>query len=114
MVLTAIGSLDYLKLRLANASRDDQTDPFRTWEERLEVVSLVGTFCGADGAKHLHMSVADAQGRVFGGHLVEGTVYTTLELVLGTVQGVEFTRELDEKTGYGELVVKSTSPTDCS
>ena len=34
-----------------------------------------------------------------------GTVFTTLELVLGTLPGVRFTREMDAATGYDELVV---------
>lgn len=106
-VLTAVGSLESLTLRLANACRDDGSDPFRKWNERLEIVSLVGTFCGDDGAKHLHMSVANARGEVFGGHLVEGRIFTTLELVLGSIQGVCFQREHDERTGYRELTVKS-------
>lgn len=52
------------------------------------------------------MSVADANGRTFGGHLIGARVYTTLELVLGTIQNVRFHRENDESTGYSELTVQ--------
>lgn len=38
-----------------------------------------------------------------------GKVFTTLELVLGTLPGVTFTREPDADTGYSELVVRSTT-----
>jgi predicted DNA-binding protein with PD1-like motif len=107
-VLTAVGSLSSVKLRLAGASSSSSSSsgeggPFKTWNEPLEIVSLTGTF--TVDAKHLHICVADATGRTFGGHLVEGTILTTLELVLGTIEGVVFRRTLDDATGYTELVV---------
>lgn len=105
-VLTAVGSLSQVTLRMANATSGDHED-LNTWNERLEIVSLVGTF-SADSSKHLHMTVADAKGRAFGGHLVQGTVFTTLELVLGTIGCVKFERTLDDRTGYRELVVSQT------
>mmetsp|Transcript_7078 Transcript_7078/g.13092 ORF Transcript_7078/g.13092 Transcript_7078/m.13092 type:complete len:172 (-) Transcript_7078:1300-1815(-) len=114
-VLSAVGSLDYVKLRMANACRQDVDDSsstttmsvFKEWEERLEVISLVGTF--SPSGKHLHMSVSDGQGAVYGGHLIAAKVFTTLELVLGVIQGVDFSRSLDSRTGYTELVVASQS-----
>jgi predicted DNA-binding protein with PD1-like motif len=107
-VLSAVGSLSAVTLRLASASRSDtsESNETRQWSERFEVVSLVGTFTPT-GEKHLHMSVANAQGNTFGGHLMAGTVFTTLELILGTISDVKFTRELDDKTGYSELVVRA-------
>ncbi len=105
-VMTAVGSLSHVTLRLANAVAD-QENPIQTWKECLEVVSLVGTFSKQTG-KHLHMSVSNAKGETFGGHLMGGTVWTTLELVLGTMDGVAFARDMDETTGYRELVVSAT------
>ena len=156
-ILSAVGSLEEVKLRMANACRtlsstetasgtrkrkrdesngDDGDDShegasgpadttngsndhgggggenseqlIKTWNERLEIVSFVGTF-GIDNTKHLHMSVSDKNGNVYGGHVMSGKIYTTLELVLGSVQGVTFARESDPRTGYTELVVKSSS-----
>jgi predicted DNA-binding protein with PD1-like motif len=94
----------------------------RTWNENLEIVSLVGTlglgvFQNNDNnvnsdtttiSKHLHMSISDAAGNCFGGHLMGGTILTTLELVLGTIGNcVRFDRTFDELTGYQELSVTS-------
>lgn len=127
-VMTAVGSLSDLTLRTASApiggvtaatesSRGGGGDcgdqkltrnGFVSFEDPLEVVSLVGTFA-LDASKHLHMTVADAEARTFGGHVVSGKVYTTLELVLGTVSGVSFRREHDQGTGYRELVVEQSS-----
>mmetsp|Transcript_110377 Transcript_110377/g.165169 ORF Transcript_110377/g.165169 Transcript_110377/m.165169 type:complete len:155 (-) Transcript_110377:176-640(-) len=111
-VMSAVGSLDGVELRMANASRVDcenttQNDVLK-WEERFEIVSLVGTF--ASTGKHLHMSVSDATGAVKGGHLVSGKIFTTLELVLGTIENVSFNREMDPSTGYQELVVHQSNP----
>lgn len=111
-IMTAVGSVSSVTLRMANATQSPDDEPVndvRTWTECMEVVSLVGTFAGdEDTSKHLHMSVADAQGRVYGGHFVGATVFTTLELVVGTVDGVSFEREFDERTGYRELVIRPT------
>ena len=105
-VLTAVGSVSHLQLRMANASAANiPNNPFRTWDEPLEIVSLVGTF-GRGGGKHLHMCVSDKNGVVYGGHVVSGTVHTTCEVVFGTMQNVSFTREHDDATGYSELVVR--------
>lgn len=104
-----MGSLDRVSLRMANACRTDgdnisSSNEIRDWNERMEVVSLVGTL--SSSGKHLHMSLSDKNGVVVGGHVVSGKVFTTMEIVLGTIQGVTFKREMDNATGYRELVVQ--------
>mmetsp|Transcript_18447 Transcript_18447/g.45732 ORF Transcript_18447/g.45732 Transcript_18447/m.45732 type:complete len:160 (-) Transcript_18447:2848-3327(-) len=113
-VMTAVGSLDKVSLRMANASRSDgdnisPSNEIRDWNERMEVVSLVGTLSAS--GKHLHMSLSDKNGTVVGGHVMSGQVFTTMEIVLGTIQGVGFKRELDTATGYRELVVEKKKAT---
>jgi predicted DNA-binding protein with PD1-like motif len=50
--------------------------------------------------------VADADGRVTGGHLLDGCmVRTTAEIVLGLVDGLAFAREVDPSTGWRELSI---------
>jgi predicted DNA-binding protein with PD1-like motif len=109
-VLSAVGSLKDVTLRLATASHQEKYDSCETKRvrENLEVVSLVGTFTPS-GEKHLHMSVSDGKGHTYGGHLLAGVVFTTLELVLGTIANVSFDRELDESTGYNELIITQTA-----
>lgn len=106
-VLSAVGSLDGVTLRMANSSRKDdgegKANEIREWNERFEVVSLVGNFSST--GKHLHISVSDAKGQTFGGHLMSGRIFTTLELVLGTIENVAFERKEDPETGYNELTV---------
>ena len=103
LIVTAVGSLTKAGLRLADQQGATQ------FEGKFEIVSLVGTL-SPDGP-HLHLSVSDKTGRTIGGHLVEGcTVYTTVELVVGEIEGVRFTREQDDESGYKELRVRRRAP----
>jgi predicted DNA-binding protein with PD1-like motif len=102
-VLTAVGSLENVALRMANACNQDGdfVNEIKEWNERLEIVSMTGTF--SLNGKHLHMSVSDGQGHVYGGHLVSGKIFTTLELVIGVILDVDFSRVQDPDTGFKEL-----------
>jgi uncharacterized protein len=80
-----------------------------TWQGPFEIVALTGTL-SQDGS-HLHLAVADHQGRTVGGHLAEGwTVRTTAEIVLGADDLLLFAHEHDPATGYDELVVRKRDP----
>ena len=99
IILTCVGSLAEAALRFAG---QDETvilpGPF-------EIVSLVGTL-SREGL-HLHVSLADAEGKMVGGHVQVGcVVYTTAELVVGELSGVQFLRTFDTVTGYEELEVR--------
>jgi predicted DNA-binding protein with PD1-like motif len=101
-VVTGVGSLQNLHLRLANQPKGT------TFEGPWEIVSLVGTL-GPQGI-HLHLSASDSQGKTLGGHLMEGCkIFTTAEIVLEGHQGWLFQRILDPQTGYPELAPKSKS-----
>jgi uncharacterized protein len=71
----------------------------------LEILTLAGTLGG--GGSHLHASLADADGRVFGGHVAPGCIVrTTAEVLLAVLDDVAFTREPDAATGYAELAIR--------
>ena len=113
-MITAVGSLQDVTLRLANASRvngdnHEGNDIKRYAKQRFEIVSLTGTFSRDDGC-HVHICLADAEGVAVGGHLIDGVIFTTCELVLGTAAGVEFVREMDDETGFNELEVRQLLP----
>jgi predicted DNA-binding protein with PD1-like motif len=98
-MLTCVGSLSRVRLRVAGGAEH------ATWQGAFEIVALTGTL-SQDGG-HLHLAVADHQGRTFGGHLAEGcTVRTTAEVVMAADDRVVFAREHDPATGYDELVVR--------
>lgn len=99
LILTCVGSLKCATLRLADENIQ------KTFAEKFEIVSLVGTF-SIDGC-HLHIGLSDKHGNMIGGHLLEGcTIYTTAEIAIGELDNLIFTRAQDEATGFKELVVK--------
>jgi len=115
-LLTAVGSLRNVTLRLAHASKNNSepNNEIQTWNEKFEIVSLVGTLTPS-GDCHLHIALSNEKGDTIGGHLMQGVVFTTVEVVLGSVdEGFEFVREVDDATGYKELVVRSLSETVAS
>ena len=98
-ILSIVGSLSQTTLRLADGIT------IKVWEEKFEIVSGTGTL-STDGC-HIHVAVADQEGKVIGGHLKEGCIInTTAEIVLLTFGDVRYFREDDSQTGFKELVVK--------
>ncbi|HEY9821923.1 MAG TPA: PPC domain-containing DNA-binding protein [Candidatus Sericytochromatia bacterium] len=98
-ILTAVGSLKQATLRFANR------DNAQVFNERFEIVSLVGTL--SIHGIHLHISLSDKNGKTIGGHLVDGCIiYTTAEIVIGVSEDFIFVRTVDETTGYKELEVQ--------
>ena len=99
-ILSGVGSLRRAAIRFA-----DRAEP-SVWEERLEIVSLVGTL--SQFGAHLHIAVADRDGRVAGGHLMPGAlIHTTGEILLGVLPELCFQRVFDPATGYRELQIDS-------
>jgi hypothetical protein len=94
-VLSGIGSLRGARIRFAGAPEPTAL------EGDLEILTLSGSL-SPDGS-HLHISVADAQGRVWGGHAAPGCVVRTAEVLLALLPAWRFSREHDEATGYAEL-----------
>ncbi|MBD1805403.1 DNA-binding protein [Microcoleus sp. FACHB-SPT15] len=98
-ILTTVGSLKQATLRFAS---QDETQVF---EERFEIVSLVGTL--STHGLHLHISLSDKNGETIGGHLVDGCIiYTTAEIIVGTTEDFTFLRTVDTVTGYKELEIQ--------
>ena len=101
-IISAVGSLARAVLRYA--AEPGGTEIIAP----LELITLSGTL-SRDGV-HLHASVADAQGRVTGGHVMPGCIVrTTAEIVLAVLPGWDFSSEMDAATGYKELVARRIS-----
>jgi len=99
-VISAIGSLNGARLRLAGAGEPEDL------RGDLEILTLAGTVAG-NGA-HLHMSVANSQGQVVGGHVAHGCIVrTTAEVLRLLLSEWSFNRAFDPATGFKELVVSS-------
>ena len=101
-VLACVGSMRKVAMRYANQPEAVLLDG------KHEVVSLSGTL--SRNGSHLHLSVADSQGKTVGGHLMPGgKVFTTLEIVVGVFPQLSFRREMDPESGYRELTVRGKS-----
>jgi len=97
-ILTAIGSLKQASIRFANQNTAT------VLRDKFEILSLSGTL--AKTGIHLHIAIADCQGKTLGGHLETGCIiYTTAEIVIGVSEDFTFTRTIDAQTGYKELEV---------
>lgn len=98
-VLQGIGSLSTARIRFAGMSEATEL------QGDLEILTLAGSL-SPDGV-HLHMTVSDAQGRVFGGHVAPGcTVRTTAEILLALLPDHHFSRAPDAQSGWDELVIR--------
>lgn len=97
-ILTAIGSLKQATIRFANQNNS------KILNEKFEILSLNGTL--ATTGIHIHISIADKQGKTIGGHLDNGCIiYTTAEIIIGASEEFTFIRTIDEQTGYKELEI---------
>lgn len=92
------------RLRLAGAPDPD------VFAGDVEILTLTGTI--APSGSHLHASVANGTGRVWGGHVAQGCIVrTTAEVLLAPLPGWSFAREHDAATGFAELVVRRSGST---
>ncbi len=102
-VISGIGSLSAAPLRLAGAAEATLIDG------DTELLTLSGTI--AANGSHLHATLSTATGQVIGGHVGYGClVRTTAEVLIGLLPDWEFRREVDEATGYAELVTRPVGP----
>jgi predicted DNA-binding protein with PD1-like motif len=104
-VLQGIGSLSTAQIRFAGLP--DTTELHGS----LEILTLAGSL-SPNGA-HLHITVADTQGRVFGGHVGYGCIVrTTAEILIALLPDHYFSRESDAASGYSELAIRAVPPPD--
>uniref|UniRef100_A0A3P9IFF2 PPC domain-containing protein n=1 Tax=Oryzias latipes TaxID=8090 RepID=A0A3P9IFF2_ORYLA len=108
-IMTCVGSVTKATLRLANASATNTNEVIHL-TGHYEIVSLVGTL---NRDAHLHISLSDAEGKTIGGHVLgDLEVFTTAEVVIGEAADLLFIREMDDQTGFPELVVRPRSTTE--
>jgi uncharacterized protein len=103
---TAIGALSGVTLGYFDRARKDYTKiPVK---EQVEVLSLVGDVAQQDGEPkvHAHIVVGKRDGTAHGGHLVDGLVWPTLELVL-TESSQVLARKSDRESGLALIDVNA-------
>ena len=96
IIICMVGSLNYATLRMADGN-------YKTFKGPFEIVSAEGTI-SADGV-HVHISISNAEGHVFGGHLSDGCIINTTAEIGILKSNKAFRRIFDPETGYKELII---------
>ena len=124
--MTCVGSLQEINIRLASFTKSNNSEDSKKGanylinsSKKYEIVSLVGTLENSYNPDnedavdneiisygHIHISIADEDGHVFGGHLMTGCiVYTTAEITLIEIPQLEYRRKPCPLSGYAELSI---------
>ncbi len=96
----ALGAVS--RARVGYYHQAEQNYEFLEFPQPLEILSLVGNVSMKDGHPlvHVHVTLADAEGRAFGGHLAEGTTVFACEFLIREFKAdTSLTRRLDQETG---------------
>ncbi|HUH91752.1 MAG TPA: PPC domain-containing DNA-binding protein [Casimicrobiaceae bacterium] len=103
--LSAIGAFSRVTLGYFDFARKDYLRI--EIDEQVELVSLLGDFALSKGEPklHAHVVVAKSDGTAHGGHLLEGIVRPTLEVVLNE-SPAWLHREVDRATGLPLIRVR--------
>ena len=101
VVISGIGQLK--KAKLGYFKNRGNYAP-ETFNEPLELLSISGNICRQEGKYllHLHSSLGDEKKNVIGGHLIEGIINITAEIVL-LKSNIVISRKHDEITGLMSL-----------
>ncbi|MEO8110395.1 MAG: PPC domain-containing DNA-binding protein [Ginsengibacter sp.] len=98
-IACAIGSLTIYSIRFANQSEAANGNGY------FEILNCSGTV--SLHGSHLHVSIADSEGKTIGGHLMKGCkIYTTAEIVIVEAADYVFTRMKDVHTQFNELHIE--------
>jgi hypothetical protein len=98
--ISGIGAVSRASLRYYNQAKKDWVD-FEL-DKPVEVVNMIGNVSLLNGEPivHLHMTVADKDGKCYGGHVANNTIVFTREVLLTTLDGPATIRKMDtENTG---------------
>lgn len=96
--VNGIGAGNYVKFGLFDvAEKQYHSNELKV---AFEILSLIGTLTEMNGKPylHLHISVGDELGHVFGGHLNKCMISATCELVVDIIDG-KVDREFSEEVG---------------
>lgn len=96
--ISGLGSLKSVTLGFFNPESKKYQQ--KTFNEPLEMASLVGNVVEKDGKPlmHLHTTVAGDNYKALAGHMVDAEVSLTAEIIIEPIDGIVF-KKFDEKTG---------------
>lgn len=95
----AIGAVQ--RARLGFYRQDTHEYEYIDIGEPMEIATLIGNISVKDGKPfpHIHVTLADREGRIVGGHLATGTITFACEVMVEEWYGPAFTRVPDATTG---------------
>jgi len=104
IVLSGIGQIKNAKLGYFKEKGNYSPESF---DKPLEILSLSGiiNLQNNEYNLHLHIVLGDENKKAFGGHLLEGNVSVTAEIVL-LKSSIELKRKFDNKTGLYVLYLE--------
>jgi len=104
ILISGIGQLKKLKL---GYFKDKGNYSPKLFNKPLEILSLTGNIIRNmnDYNVHLHIVVGDENKKALGGHLIEGKISITGEIVL-LKTNIEVYRKINKKTGLKDLFIE--------
>ena len=99
-IFNIIGAVRNVKLGYYEQTTKQYTD-CASIDKKLEISSCTGNISLKDAEimVHAHITLADFDGKAFGGHLMPGTEIFAAEFFIQELTGGELNRVRDEKTG---------------
>lgn len=100
--ITGLGASDKVEIGVFNTNTKEYKT--KVFEGMFEITSLVGNATRKDGEVylHIHINFGDAEGNVYGGHLVDSKISATSEIIVRKING-EVGRKLSEEIGLNLL-----------
>ncbi|MFW5958032.1 MAG: PPC domain-containing DNA-binding protein [Desulfosalsimonas sp.] len=89
------------KARLGYYDQEAREYGFFTIDHPVEITALIGNVSLKDGEPmvHAHVTLADEDGKAYGGHLAPETVVFACEIIIEALEGPALERKFDEETG---------------
>jgi predicted DNA-binding protein with PD1-like motif len=89
------------KARMGFYNQQARKYDFFEISENLEITALIGNISTRDNKPmvHAHITLSDAKGHAYGGHLAPGTVVFACEFIIDVYKGPQMRREYDKETG---------------
>ncbi len=101
-IASAIGSLRKVHYTFVNKNGKYNQPVIK--EGMFELVTASGFISRAKGTTemHIHSAMADSDGNIFGGHLLEegNIVYATSEICIEELSGIRISKRPDTETGF--------------
>jgi uncharacterized protein len=97
--ISAIGAVKRARIGFYDQTKREYRE--RDIVEPMEISSCLGNISMKDGEifVHAHVTLADREGRVMGGHLCSGTIVFAAECRITELKGESLDRGYDETTG---------------